>query len=78
MTEGEYKRLTLAMMKCRRWRTVRKVQNFYGTIPAGTEVRIEGKAGGLAIASPECKCCGVALYFRKVHPAAVEEIKGRT
>lgn len=74
MTDTEYRRLTLAEMRGRRYRTTRPLNNSWGEIPAGTEVRVVNKFGGLTIEAERCSCCGLRARISRVHPAAVAEI----
>lgn len=71
----EYKRLTLAEMQKRRWRTARQIcRNDGSTIPARVEVKIVEKQGGLTIRALPCPHCGVELGARKLAPEDVEEL----
>lgn len=77
MNGREYKRMTLAEMKTRRWRTTGKLTRGDGSsIPKGAEVKIEDKHNGLTIVGLPCECCGCELGIRKVSPGGVEEITG--
>lgn len=75
MTRREYLKMTLAEMKKRRWRTTRKLDSGAQSVPAGVEVSVTGKGGGLTINGPRCRCCRVSIYMRKVHHDDVEEIR---
>ena len=74
MTEREYRRLTLAEMKRRRWRTVLPLESKLLALPEGAEVSITGKQKGLSIKSPACPHCGVSVSMMKVAPRYLEEI----
>ncbi len=52
----------------RRVRTLRKMGNGYGSIPAGTECRVRGTwRSGVSIETDPCPHCGMALYISQVH-----------
>ncbi len=74
MTNAQYKKLTLVQMKSTRWRTTTEIRNGVMAIPAGAEVKITGKGGGLTIRGPKCPHCGVSIFCRKVGNWDVEEI----
>jgi len=71
---AEYKRMTLEEMQKKRWRTTREMRNGYVTIPAGMEVRITYKRGGLNIEGEKCAHCGVSVHISKVNPTDLREI----
>lgn len=75
MNRREYERLTETEMKGRRWRTVRPIASSQMEVPAGTEVRIVRKFGGVGIVTNPCEHCGVAVRISKVAFDAVEEIR---
>lgn len=74
MNYGEYHGQTLTKMQTKRWRTTVNIDNGYGTITAGTEVKIEGKRMGLVISTDPCASCGVSLRVSHVRYSEVEEI----
>lgn len=75
MTQAEYRKLTLAEMRERRYRTTRELTTRGGlTLAKGVEVRVVGKRGGLELATPRCSHCGVSFVIRKASPYWVEEI----
>jgi hypothetical protein len=74
MTPDEYRRLTLAQMKSRAWRTTREIANGNMVIPAGTPVQITDKRGGLALTGAPCTCCGVQVRVHGVAAFEVEEV----
>lgn len=74
MRPDEYTRTTLVQMQARRWRTRRELRNGNLEIPAGTEVQIVGKRGGLALSGVPCDACGVKVFITRVPPSAVEEV----
>lgn len=76
MTGAEYTRMTLAQMQSRRWRTACEMRNGNMVVPAGTEVKIVGKRGGLDISGAACPHCGVSVFVRRVRPWNVEEVGG--
>lgn len=74
LTRAEYERTTLVELQKRRWRTTRPLTNGWGTIPAGVEVQITGKRGGLNLSVEPCGSCGLRAHVSKVFPNDVEEI----
>jgi hypothetical protein len=46
MTINQYQKYTLLDMKKRRWRLIRDITTGMMAIPAGTEVKVTGKANG--------------------------------
>lgn len=75
MSEGFYKRNSTDFFKGKKVISLRKLRNGWSELPAGTVFTIEDKSGGFSLQSDPCKCCGVRVYIRKVHPSAVDIVE---
>ncbi len=75
MTEKEYRTMTEKELKGRKVRTLKDLGSHIQHIPKGTILTIEGKGGGLRLASKACPTCGVVVYIRGVIPQEVELLK---
>jgi hypothetical protein len=72
MTTREYKNYTQAQLIGRKVKALRELKNGYSIAPAGIILTITGKQNGIHAVGPRCKSCGVAVYFKKIEPAALE------
>ena len=75
MERSTYKRMPLREMKRWKCRLSREVRTKVALYPAGTEVRIFGKRGGLHVDAPPCEHCGIRLTIRKLEPWDVELVE---
>jgi hypothetical protein len=69
---GWYARHTARELIGRRVRTLREITTGMLSIPAGAELVIRRKFGGLDLRRDACACCGVAVWVLRVAPSAVE------
>lgn len=72
--EKEYARKNEAYWKLQKVRTLREIETWRMTIPAGTICKITRKMGGFSLNVEACPKCGVVVHVRKIPPHYVELI----
>lgn len=55
-------------------RSIAPVKNGFAEMPIGTLYKVTNALGGLTLQSAPCKCCGMEMFIRGVHPRSVEVV----